>query len=180
MNDVATNPFFWAFLSASMIAAGDGIVSNVLPRSRTFGALVVGTFMLGRTVLVLPLCPQPRFEIAGLHVLLGAGVLGLAGVLLLPAMRVGWSTGPVESEELRTTGVYGLVRHPGYLANVLLGLGWSILFQSTIGVVLTVFWWLAFYLHTLIEEKSLLATYGSAYASYKNRVRGRIIPGLPL
>ena len=62
MNDVATNPFFWAFLSASMIAAGDGIVSNVLPRSRTFGALVVGTFMLGRTVLVLPLCPQPRFE----------------------------------------------------------------------------------------------------------------------
>ena len=78
MNDLLTNPFFWAFLSASMIGGGDAIVTNVLPRSRTLGALIVGTFMLGRTVLVLPLCPQPRFEIAGLHWLLGGIILAVA------------------------------------------------------------------------------------------------------
>ena len=51
---------------------------------------------------------------------------------LIPVFRVHWTTGPDESESLRTTGVYGFVRHPGYLRNVLLGLGWALVFRSTI------------------------------------------------
>ena len=72
------------------------------------------------------------------------------------------------------------MRHPGYLGNVLLGLGWSLLFRSTIGVALTLAWWLAFVVHAMIEEASLERTYGSAYATYKGRVRGRLLPGLPV
>jgi protein-S-isoprenylcysteine O-methyltransferase Ste14 len=180
MTELMREPFFWAFLSMAGVSAGDAIVSNVIPRSRLLGLLVVGSFMLGRTILVLPICPQPRFELAGLHLPLGALVMAVGIGILIPAMRVHWTTGPDESENLRTTGIYGFVRHPGYLGNVLLGLGWALVFQSTIGVALTVVWWIAFVLHAMIEEASLERTYGAAYARYKERVRGRLLPGVPL
>ncbi len=178
--EILRDPFFWAFLSMAAVAPGDGIVSNVLPRSRLLGLLVVSSFMLGRMILVLPYCPQPRFELSGLHLPLAAAVMSAGMAFLIPVFRVHWTTGPDESESLRTTGVYGFVRHPGYLGNVLLGLGWALVFRSTIGVALTVVWWLAFVLHAMIEEASLERTYGTAYLNYKARVRGRLLPGLPL
>ncbi len=180
MAEILRDPFFWAFVSMAGVGAGDAIVSNVVPRSRLLGLLVIGSFMLGRTILVLPLCPQPRFDLAGLHLPLGAVVMLLAIAILVPALRVHWTTGPDDSERLRTTGIYSFVRHPGYLGNVLLGLGWAVMFRSTIGVALTAAWWLAFVLHALIEEASLERIYGDAYASYKARVRGRLLPGLPV
>lgn len=179
MDDLAVlrNPFFWAFVSATAIAAGDAIVANVLPRSRSLGALVVGTFMLGRTVLVLPFCPQPRFELAGLHWPLGLALMVVGVAVMLPILfRVEWTTAPDTTEGLRTTGVYGLVRHPGYLGNILLGLGWAVAFRSTIGVVLTAVWWLCFWLHALVEEASLERAYGADYQAYKARVPGRLLP----
>ena len=132
--EILRDPFLWALLSMAAIAPGDGIVSNVLPRSRLLGLLVVSSFMLGRTILVLPFCIQPRFDLAGMNLALGFAVIAVACACLLPSLRVHWTTGPDEAEELRTTGIYGFVRHPGYLGNVLLGLGWALLFGSTIGV----------------------------------------------
>ncbi len=174
--EILRDPFLWALVSMAAIAPGDAIVSNVLPRSRLLGLFVVSSFMLGRMILVLPYCPQPRFELSGLHLPLGAAVMSAGMAFLLPVFRVHWTTGPDESESLRTTGVYGFVRHPGYLGNVLLGLGWALVFRSTIGVALTVVWWLAFVLHAMIEEASLERTYGTAYLNYKARVRGRLLP----
>ena len=178
--EILRDPFFWAFVSMAAVGAGDGIVSNVLPRSRLLGLLVVSSFMLGRTILVLPYCLQPRFELTGLHLPLGTALMAAGMAFLIPALRVHWTTGPDDSESLRTTGVYGFVRHPGYLGNVLLGLGWALVFRSTIGVALTIVWWLAFVLHAMIEEAALERTYGTAYLDYKARVRGRLLPGLPL
>ena len=84
--EILRDPFFWAFVSMAAIAPGDGIVSNVLPRSRLLGLLVVFSFMSGRAMLVLPYCPQPRFELSGLHLPLGAAVM-IAGVaFLIPAL----------------------------------------------------------------------------------------------
>lgn len=180
MTEIFREPFFWAFVSMSFIAAGDCIVANVFPRSRLLGLIVVSNFMLGRIVLVLPYCPQPRFELAGLGQPIGVAVTAAGIAFLVPVLRVQWTTGPDASERLCTTGVYGLIRHPGYLGNVLIGLGWSIAFYSTIGVALTVAWWLVFVLHAMIEEASLEHAYGTAYRDYKARVRGRLLPGLPL
>lgn len=174
------DPFFWACISLAAGGAGNAIVSNVLPRSPLLGFLVVCTFMLGRTMLVLPYCSQPRFELAGLHVPLGIIAMAAGLALVIPVLRVKWTTGPDASETLRTSGLYGVVRHPGYLGNVLLGLGWALVFRSTIGVALTVVWWLGFVFHALIEEASLERTYGIAYRDYKARVRGRLLPRLPV
>ncbi len=173
------DPLFWAFFSMTALVAGDAIAANALPRSRTLGLLIIGSFMLGRALLVLPFCEQPRFELAGANALaLALMALGLA--LMLPVLRVGFSTGPDSREPLRTRGVYGLVRHPGYLGSLLLGLGWSVWFRSSLGVALTPVWWLASVMHARIEEASLERSYGEAYRAYKARVRGRLIPGLPV
>ena len=180
MTEILRDPFFWAFVSMAAIAPADGIVSNVLPRSRLLGLLVVFSAMAGRTILVLPYCLQPRFELYGLHLPLGAAMMIAGFAFMIPVFRVHWTTGPETSESLRTTGAYGFVRHPGYLGNVLLGLGWALVFRSTIGVALTVVWWLAFAIHATIEEASLERTYGTDYLNYKARVRGRLLPGLPL
>jgi protein-S-isoprenylcysteine O-methyltransferase Ste14 len=179
MMDAWREPFFWALLSMTALVAGDAIAANVLPRSRALGLAIIGSFMLGRTLLVLPFCAQPRFELAGATPLgLGLMLAGLA--IMLPVLRVDFSTGPSPTEALRTSGVYGFVRHPGYLGSLLLGLGWAILFRSTIGVALTPVWWLASVFHALIEEASLERSHGAAYREYRARVPGRMLPGLPI
>lgn len=82
--------------------------------------------------------------------------------------------------KLHTTGVYGFVRHPIYLSEVLWPVGWSLIWGSVYGLALTPLWWSAFLLHALAEEETLERVLGGAYWAYKRSVRGRILPGLPL
>jgi protein-S-isoprenylcysteine O-methyltransferase Ste14 len=91
-----------------------------------------------------------------------------------------WWSPPNGDTKLRTTGIYGIVRHPIYLGEVLWPLGLAIVFRSTYGVALTVVWWLAFLIHALAEEAALEEKLGSAYLDYKKKVRGRIFPWLPI
>ena len=179
---LVSDPFFWAFVSAIAIVAGNAIQgSPVVGRSAVFGFLVVVTATFGRVVLVLPAVSQPRFAEGGTGLYLAGGlILALSLVLMLPLLRIKPLTRPDSSEPLATGGVFGLVRHPGYLANVLLGLGCAVLFASTIGLLLTPVWVAAFWLHALIEEEALKAKYGAHYEAYMARVRARLIPGLPI
>ena len=41
-------------------------------------------------------------------------------------------------------------------------------------------WWAGLWLVTIIEEESLERKLGHPYIEYRRRVRGRILPGLPL
>jgi protein-S-isoprenylcysteine O-methyltransferase Ste14 len=54
------------------------------------------------------------------------------------------------------------------------------MFRSIIGVALIPLWWAGFLFVILVEEKSLERTLGQPYLDYKGRVKGRIIPGLPI
>ena len=85
-----------------------------------------------------------------------------------------------EEVVLRTTGFYSIVRNPIYLAELLWSLGWSIIFQSVIGVLLIPFWWASLLCIAILEEEHLVHVLGKPYLQYKERVKSRIIPGLPL
>jgi hypothetical protein len=61
-----------------------------------------------------------------------------------------------------------------------LSLGFAIMFRSIIGVALVPAWWAGFLFIVLAEEESLERTLGQPYLDYKQRVKGRIIPGLPI
>lgn len=97
------------------------------------------------------------------------GVLELAGVRRAQPKA---ST----TTELRTTGLYGFVRHPLYFAWTLLVFGtpdmtatrFVFAFVSTFYLALAVPW----------EERGLVATFGRDYERYRKSVRWRMIPGV--
>ncbi len=70
--------------------------------------------------VILPFCPQPRFDLSGLHLVVG-GIIFLPGLAVgtIPLFIVKWWSPPREGMQLRTTGIYGLVRHPIYLSEML-------------------------------------------------------------
>jgi protein-S-isoprenylcysteine O-methyltransferase Ste14 len=175
------DPFFWALISMLAVVGGGLIVSGSrFGKSRVFGVLIVITFILGRGILALPFCPQPRFEAGGWHLFVGV-IIFVAGLIFsIPVLFVRPLTPPHEHMKLETSGFYAVVRNPIYFGELLWYIGWSIMFRSIIGLALVPLWWCALLFHTLVEEENLERKLGEKYLVYKRMVRGRIIPGLPI
>ena len=174
------DPFFWALISMfGLVAACSVVGSEKVGEKTLLGFAIVVVFDLGRVVLVLPFCPQPRFEIGGLHWVVGGVIFGLGLIFCIPALKIRPFNAPNEKLELQTSGFYGIVRNPIYLAEVLWCLGWAVMFRSVVGVALVPLWWAGLLCLILIEEGSLERALGQPYLEYKQRVKGRIIPGLP-
>jgi len=178
-----TDPFFWAMVSMlGMVGATSLFSMQKLRHNLWFVGIVLLLVTTGRFILALPFCPQPRFEIFGLHWIIGGIIIGLVAIIgAQPIFTVKWWAPPEEEGmKLRTTGIYGVVRHPIYLCELLWPLGLAIICRSTYGVALTPLWWSAFFIHALAEEAALEKELGAEYLEYKKKVRGRIIPGLPI
>ncbi len=178
---VLTNLFFWAFLGMFGLLVGIALVSGIKAgQNALLGLVTIIVCDLSRIILVLPFCPQPRFEIGIWNWIIGGIVLAAAMVFGIPALSINWRTAPDSKMVLKTNGIYGVVRNPIYLTDILFSLGFAILFGSVIGVALIPVWWVAFLAIVLVEETSLERVLGQRYLDYKQRVRGRIIPGLPV
>ena len=54
------------------------------------------------------------------------------------------------------------------------------MFRSIVGVALVPVWWAGFLFIVLMEEECLERILGQPYLDYKQQVKGRIIPGLPI
>ena len=133
-----------------------------------------------RILLVLPFVIQPRFDIGAWNWIIGGLVLAAAMVFGIPALSIDWRTAPDSKMVLKTNGIYRVVRNPIYLTDLLFSLGFAIMFGSSIGVALILIWWAAFLAIVLVEETSLERALGQRYLDYKQQVKGRIIPGLPI
>jgi protein-S-isoprenylcysteine O-methyltransferase Ste14 len=74
------------------------------------------------------------------------------------------------TEKLIQHGVYGIVRHPIYAADIILG--WGIfLFWPTVAVFISIIWLnLVLFYWMRLEEKILMEKFGNVYAEYKKRV----------
>jgi protein-S-isoprenylcysteine O-methyltransferase Ste14 len=110
----------------------------------------------------------------------GALLLVLGSLLLVAgALRLGASLTPLPAprtgQELTTTGIYGLARHPMYGGGLLFALGWSTVFGSVVGLVLTAVLVLFVELKSRREEQWLAERY-PGYADYRQRTRRRFIP----
>lgn len=140
-------------------------------------------------LLWLWLAPQPRSELplasgspslvvawlgvdlAGALVaapLVAAGAyLGVAGVRAV-GMRVA-DTHALPAE-LRTTGVYGLVRHPQYLGWALSHVGMSLLLGASYAMLFTPVLLAVIWTISRGEERDLSGRFGQAYEGYRARV----------
>jgi protein-S-isoprenylcysteine O-methyltransferase Ste14 len=178
---VYENPFFWAFVSMFGLLVGTALVSGISWSKNPvigFAAVMINDF--ARILLVLPFVAQPRFQIGIWNWIIGGILIAVAVVFGLAAFSVKWWKAPDKDVVLQTTGVYGIVRNPIYLCDLLFSLGIAIGFGSVIGVALIPVWWIAFLFVVQMEELSLERSLGQPYLDYKKRVRGRIIPGLPV
>jgi protein-S-isoprenylcysteine O-methyltransferase Ste14 len=54
------------------------------------------------------------------------------------------------------------------------------MFRSVIGVALVPVWWTAYLAIVLVEEASLERALGQRYLVYRQQVKSRILPGLPI
>lgn len=177
-----SEPFFWALISMfGLVGACTIVGTKKVGSSALAGALIVTIFDLGRFILVLPVCPQPRFDIGGWHSLVGGVIFFVGGYFgLAPSLYIRPVTMAEKGMPLVTTGLYRRVRNPIYLGEILLCFGWAIIHRSVIGVALVPLWWAGLLFLITIEEESLERALGQTYLTYKNKVRGRIIPGLPI
>ena len=91
-----------------------------------------------------------------------------------------WSSveiGVYEDQKVIDTGVYGIVRHPLYLAGWLGAIGTVLLLGSYWGLIAAISWLIMFILRLLDEEKMLIRDL-QGYADYCKKVKYRIIPGI--
>jgi protein-S-isoprenylcysteine O-methyltransferase Ste14 len=106
--------------------------------------------------------------------------LGAAGTALLVAGVVSLGPSltpypkPSEGSTLQEGGAYRLVRHPIYGGFVLLGIGWSLVL-SPLALLPTAFLGATFELKSRFEEQLLEERY-PGYATYRTRVRRRLVP----
>ena len=80
-----------------------------------------------------------------------------------------------EGQKVVDTGLYGMVRHPMYLATLLMFVPMPLILQSLWG--LCVFGWYAILIVIRIRgEEKLLSAELDGYAEYKKKVKYRLIP----
>ncbi|HTV65965.1 MAG TPA: isoprenylcysteine carboxylmethyltransferase family protein, partial [Bryocella sp.] len=79
--------------------------------------------------------------------------------------------------ELVRTGPYRWVRHPIYSGMVLAMLGTALVRHQVRGVIAVVLSYIGFKIKSRIEEATMSATFGAAYADYSSTT-GAILPRL--
>ena len=109
------------------------------------------------------------------------GLLMAAGTGLLVAGAAGLGSAltpypaPRAQGQLQTGGVYRWARHPMYGGGILLALGWSLVFATPLGLVLTLVLAVFADLKSRREERWLEEAYGE-YAAYRARTKRRLLP----
>lgn len=123
-----------------------------------------------------------RFELSSvpLWLTVAASLLFLLGYgMYFEVMRENvWLSRTIEVQENQTviqTGLYGIVRHPMYLATLLMFLPIPLILGSLWGLIPFAFYPVILIIRINNEENVLTAEL-SGYAEYKNKVKYRIFP----
>lgn len=95
-------------------------------------------------------------------------VVFIVGLIFISIATYNFINTPLD--QLITTGVYKLSRHPMYLATILVSLASGIASGSIIFVLLTIIMALCFHKEALVEERFCLDKFGEAYRDYQNNV----------
>ena len=115
---------------------------------------------------------------AGLVILLGATAFTIWARLVLGVM---WSGAPVvkQQHELRTTGPYGVTRHPIYTGILGMLIGSLLVTGAGRWIVPFPVFLVLFEIKIHIEERFMLGEFPDEYPRYRQRVP-KLVPGLRL
>jgi protein-S-isoprenylcysteine O-methyltransferase Ste14 len=174
------SPWFWAFLAAIGWGMGIGLVGTKrLGRKLTFGVIMFILAEVPRILIPMGFIPQPRImPVPTWLVIVGWIIFAGSFIFAAPVIHIVPLTAPDQSEPLRTTGLYSIVRHPLMLCDILWPLGWSLIFGSIIGILLFPAWTLIIWVLTNVEDEALVREYGDVYRDFQSRTP-RLFPHLP-
>jgi protein-S-isoprenylcysteine O-methyltransferase Ste14 len=113
----------------------------------------------------------------GLAPYLLGGTIRLASVFAL-GHRFSALVAVQTNHALKTDGIYGFVRHPSYLGALLAVAGWSLVFRSALGLLLTFAMLLPILGRIRAEEHFLEEEFGDAYVTYTQDTPWRLVPGV--
>jgi protein-S-isoprenylcysteine O-methyltransferase Ste14 len=144
-----TNKYPYIYdLIASILMFAILLLSTILPRGENSYLKIVGVCLLAcaASIWVLPFIHLKKYG------------------------SVNEGDNYYETNKVVQKGIYGIVRHPQYLAYILLVIGFSLLSQNLIIIIIALISILLFYIHTLKEEKHLKERFGGAYHNYCEQV----------
>ena len=164
-----------SFLLQNLVLAGivllrrDPIAIDDKPSHQ---AVALVAFFSGLAFMGAPPTGGPALLAASQAVLLGSNLLGILSLL-----HLGKSFGIlIACREVRTGGVYRLVRHPMYLSDMLLRVGYVIGHFSAYTLALMLVSSACYVYRAILEERFLARQ--PDYRAYMARVRHRFIPGV--
>jgi len=178
-----TDPIFWicialtGFLSAVAVFCTPALKSKFMQFPKPFRRVILLSFFVA-PLFALPLTSQPRLPLpTSTALLMGIPLLaGAAVVKILAQKQIGASPGLLEKQELVTTGIYGIIRHPLYLGNILFATGWALVFKAAYALLFTPILAIGYLAVAFFEERELEKEFGEKYREYKKRVPWRLIP----
>jgi protein-S-isoprenylcysteine O-methyltransferase Ste14 len=160
-----------------------GYTVTVLPSWRkrfwalpgVFQKLYVFFFMA--PVVLLPMAPQPRYELGwGISATIGNLLIGMAVVIWISAL---WQMRGIPSVRKSTGlvvgGIYGVVRNPIYTANFLILPGLGMVFHSLAALLYTPVWFFLLAGLCVLEERGLKEQYGEEFDEYMKSVPYRLV-----
>ncbi|RKX58804.1 MAG: hypothetical protein DRP29_05865 [Thermodesulfobacteriota bacterium] len=178
MMELLKNVFFWATIATATIVLEILIFISRRKYKRIVyiisGISALIFFEIPR--FIIPFLPQPKIglnpylaKILGIIIfILGLIIIIISFTQLMIAKKEKW--------KLRTTGAYGIVRHPMYLGDILWAFGLSIYLNALYSLILTPLWFFLRYSLAVLEEEKLVEKYGETYIRYIEKVPKRLIP----
>jgi len=132
---------------------------------------VLGVTLIGAFIFCFDYGKNLYLKIFGTLLLFLAAFLGWFPVYIFKKKGgVPKGKGFVETTKLVTSGAYSIVRHPQYLAGMLVGFSLILISQHWLILVLGIPFMLIFYIAALDEEKYCIDKFGDSYKEYMKRV----------
>ncbi|MFB6114105.1 MAG: isoprenylcysteine carboxylmethyltransferase family protein [Halodesulfurarchaeum sp.] len=183
---ILTNVFFWATVATATLYIEVAVFTSRREYARRTYAIagILAVLGFGLPRALIPFLPQPTLGVptpismalGGALFLLGAGIILRSWVRLRRASAERASVAEEARRQVIDDGIYGIVRHPMYLGDVLWGLGLAVALDATFAIALTPLWWVLRLSLSILEEERLVDKHGDAYREYRNRVQNRILP----
>lgn len=137
-------------------------------------AVVLTLAAIGQIILTIMLYNQSGSDTirnVGWVILWISAVFGLLPIFTFRKFgSVPEGKGYTETTVLVDRGVYAIVRHPQYLAGILIGIGLSLVAQHWVVAVLGAVMVVILYADTFEEERAMIEKFGGAYEIYRRRV----------
>lgn len=134
-------------------------------------AVAVVAFMSGAAFMGQPATGGPVAQQVSMWVIFASNVLGIATLL-----NLGRSFGIlIAIRQVKTGGLYSLVRHPMYGTDILLRIGFLISHFNYF-VLITFLASTACYIYRAMLEERFIASQAPEYSEYMKKVRYRFIP----